>query len=95
MKVSRQVISSGSRYRRTSIESKQEFVAYVTQILDADLAGEKAVDSHLAENSKEFYALTYAWLFISVLVIRNEIENLLLLFRSAVEIGLVISVYAG
>src|ERR1700693_2318180 len=80
--------------RRTAVEAEQVGVSDVAQVFDSDLTGEKAVGGHLAEKCEELHALAQAGIALSVLHIRDRVENFLLLLRSAVEIGLPISISA-
>src|SRR4029077_9271892 len=90
-------VGSGQlRFRngRAPVEAEQICVPDVTQVLDSNLAGKKAVGGHLAEESKELHPRAQACIFLSILPVGNQVENFLLLFWSAIEISLAISVTA-
>ena len=77
-------------YGRAPRKLRQKRVALVPQVLDPDLAGEKAVRGKVAQEREKVDRVPQALVLCRVLSIGNEIEYLLLLFRRAVQVCLAI-----
>ena len=68
-------------YPGDSIEAEQISISHIAQIFDSNLAGEKSVGRHLAQEREELHALAQAGIFVRILAIGDQIENFLLLLR--------------
>src|ERR1700681_4888128 len=83
-----------ARHGRATGKFLQISIADITQIFDADFAGEKSVGRKFAQEPEKFYSLAQARIFLRVLAIRDEVENFFLLLGCAVEIDLAVAIDA-
>src|SRR5712692_7501242 len=83
---------SGLSDRRAARKILEICVTDVLKIFDSDLAGEKAIRGQIPQERKELDALAESEVDFCVFPVRNQIENLLLLFRRAVQIRVAIAI---
>src|SRR5258708_26056224 len=75
--------STSLRQRRAAGELAQRGVPYILKVGDADPAGVEAVAGEIAQKRKERHALAERGILLRILAKRNQVQDLILLFRLA------------
>src|SRR4029077_8432753 len=70
-------------------------IADIAQVINPNFARKKSVGSQFAQEAEEFNSLPQAWVFLRILSVGDQIENLFLLLGAAIEIRFSIAVAAG
>src|ERR1700722_15518728 len=83
------------RHGRAAGKLLYECVSDVAEVFDTDFAGEETVGGELAQESEELDALPQAGIFLRILAVGDQVENLCLLLRCAIEIRAAVAVDAG
>ena len=82
-------------HRRAAGELLNVGIADIAQVIDADFTGKKSVGGQLAQKAEELDSLPQTRILLRVLSIGDQVQNLFLLRRGAIQVRLFIAVDAG